>query len=114
MQRMSELDPTKCVSVVGYCMAYDAVVMELMKESLWDSFRLGSVSRAASSPELLLDQCLQAASALEHLHSRRVVHNDVKPENFLVSEEGRIVLFSPPLQAPLSPCHLFVFLLQAS
>jgi eukaryotic-like serine/threonine-protein kinase len=34
----------------------------------------------------------QIASALQYAHERRIVHQDVKPENLLIAEEGSILL----------------------
>ncbi|KAH9893423.1 kinase-like domain-containing protein [Cubamyces lactineus] len=36
--------------------------------------------------------CAELLVALEHLHKRRVVHRDVKPENILLDEDGHIAL----------------------
>ena len=35
---------------------------------------------------------VQAASGLEHLHQKRWVHRDVKPDNFLMNDEGSVKL----------------------
>jgi serine/threonine-protein kinase len=45
----------------------------------------------------------QAAEALACLHDMGMVHNDVKEENFMVTEEGQLKLIDPGLVAPL-PC----------
>ncbi len=52
-------------------------------------------TRAFSQPEAYpraLGLLLQAMDALETVHRAGIVHRDVKPENFLVSNEGRLKL----------------------
>ncbi|KDN33254.1 hypothetical protein RSAG8_13653, partial [Rhizoctonia solani AG-8 WAC10335] len=36
--------------------------------------------------------CIQAAQALEHLHSSGIVHGDMKPDNIMLSDDGRAQL----------------------
>ncbi|KAI0372619.1 kinase-like protein [Pilatotrama ljubarskyi] len=36
--------------------------------------------------------CAELLVALEHLHRRRIVHRDIKPDNILLDEDGHIVL----------------------
>ena len=36
--------------------------------------------------------CIEIAAAIKYLHSKRVVHRDIKPDNVLVDDEGRCLL----------------------
>src|SRR5579859_2181253 len=40
--------------------------------------------------ETVIHTCQQVCSALEHAHTRGVVHRDVKPENIMVLEDGTV------------------------
>ncbi|XP_077101403.1 uncharacterized protein map3k14b isoform X1 [Siphateles boraxobius] len=59
--------------------------MDLKRGSLAQLLRV----RGRLSEELALYYHAQVLQALEHLHSRRVVHLDVKVDNVLLSEDGR-------------------------
>ena len=48
--------------------------------------------RGPLPPEAALDLLLQAASALEAVHGLGILHRDIKPGNFLVTQEGRLKL----------------------
>lgn len=43
-------------------------------------------------PEIIKDMMLQLLSGLDFLHSHRVVHRDLKPQNILVTTNGQIKL----------------------
>ncbi|MBI2920061.1 MAG: protein kinase [Planctomycetes bacterium] len=51
----------------------------------------------------ILDLVRQAALALDHLHSKKLVHRDVKPENVLASPDGRAWLIDYGLARPQDP-----------
>nr|XP_021326064.1 mitogen-activated protein kinase kinase kinase 14 isoform X3 [Danio rerio] len=59
--------------------------MDLKRGSLAQLLRL----KARLSEDLALYYHCQVLQALQHLHSRRVVHLDVKVDNVLLSEDGR-------------------------
>ena len=40
----------------------------------------------------LLRQMRQVATAMEHLHSKKILHRDLKSANVLVAEDGRLVV----------------------
>jgi serine/threonine protein kinase len=47
---------------------------------------------ARLSPGTILPYVLQIANALHYLHSKRMLHGDIKPENLLVGEQGQILI----------------------
>lgn len=59
------------------------------------------IERTGALPEeRALDIAAQVARGLEALHARRIVHRDVKPENVLVDEAGRVRLCDFGLSKP--------------
>jgi serine/threonine protein kinase len=57
-----------------------ALGMELMQEDLSDFLKATMVTSLTA-----LDLMLQVARGLKYLHSRRIVHRDIKPKNILVA-----------------------------
>lgn len=62
------------------------IAMPLGHETLADR-----MTRRMSS-RLALDFTAQALSAVAHAHSRKIIHCDVKPENFIVFDDNRLKL----------------------
>jgi len=76
-------------------------VMPVMKESLATHFahmrQRGKLYRAMHALKAFL---LPISGAVEYLHSRRVVHRDIKPGNILLNASGQ------PFLSDLSICHV--------
>ena len=53
---------------------------------------LGDRMTRRMSTDLGLDFTRQAMAALAHAHSRKIIHCDVKPENFIIFENNRLKL----------------------
>jgi len=70
---------------VGEAGGYHYFVMEYVKgKTVYDDLAKGKVYSEAEA----LDIILQIASALEHAHSKGLIHRDVKPKNVMITEEG--------------------------
>lgn len=65
------------------------LVMELFKTPNLKQQIQGGVERLHWRLEPILDE---AAAALDHLHQKGWVHRDIKPDNYLVSEENHVRL----------------------
>ncbi len=65
------------------------MVMEFVEgETLRDAMKHGHLGDASNRLRL----ALQAARALEHIHSRKITHRDVKPENLHIDTTGKVRL----------------------
>jgi predicted Ser/Thr protein kinase len=61
------------------------VVMELVEGK-----RLSELAQTKLPPREAVDLCLQAARALEVAHRRGILHRDIKPDNLMVTADGRV------------------------
>ncbi|KAJ2820413.1 hypothetical protein IWW50_005067 [Coemansia erecta] len=50
------------------------------------------LERAQSVTALTVDQCMGLVDALRYVHSKGIVHCDIKPENVLLGEDGNAKL----------------------
>ncbi|MGH8579894.1 MAG: serine/threonine-protein kinase [Gammaproteobacteria bacterium] len=86
------LDHPNIVSIHGACMDGDPhyIVMEYVPGSrtAQDFCRVDRLLPAYDAVSILV----QCASALEHAHSKGVVHRDIKPRNILLTEQGEAKL----------------------
>jgi eukaryotic-like serine/threonine-protein kinase len=65
------------------------IVMEFLEgESLRDAIRKGHLGDFQSRMSI----ALQLARALDHIHARKIIHRDVKPENIHVDAGGKVKL----------------------
>ncbi|MEO1271617.1 MAG: protein kinase, partial [Myxococcota bacterium] len=55
---------------------------------------------ATEKGELLLGWLYQVAQALSYVHGQGVVHADLKPDNILITPQGRVVLVDFGLAVP--------------
>lgn len=61
------------------------------------------ISTALLSPEQVLELTLQICDALQYAHSQHVIHRDIKPQNVLMTPDGRAKLADFGLARPLHP-----------
>ena len=70
--------------------------MTKCRSSSWSTWRAARFARGSppigKTPEDVVRWLSQVAQALDYIHSRGVVHRDVKPANILYDEHGHVVL----------------------
>ena len=73
--------------VQGAMLTY--MVMPLRQEGTLTNWLHDRASRGLLSPVDVVQIILQAASALQYAHDREIVHQDVKPANFLIRKDDQ-------------------------
>ena len=86
-QAASHLNHPGIVTIhdVGRWRDRNYIVMELV-----DGRRLGEVARAGVTPAEAVALVRQAAQALAAAHERGILHRDIKPDNMMVTRDGRL------------------------
>ena len=124
----AQLDHPNCVKLLGVSFEptefYYFLCEYMPGGSLLD--RHNALRSQASPPRPQLPQMLmemrQIAGAMDHLHSKKILHRDLKSANVLVAEDGRLVVADfglvrycrecwrvepriPPHGSDVWPCH---------
>ena len=92
----AQIDHPICVKFFGACFEatgfYYLLCEHMPGGSLLD--RHNALRPKATPPQTpqLLRQMRQVATAMEHLHSKKILHRDLKSANVLVAEDGRLVV----------------------
>ena len=92
----AQIDHPNCVKFFGACFeatGFYYLLCEYMPGgSLLD--RHNALRPQATPPQTpqMLRQMRQIATAMEHLHSKKILHRDLKSANVLVAEDGRLVV----------------------
>src|SRR5204863_1301512 len=68
------------------------LVMEYAPQTIYDLFRKSDGSQRLAFAEELVPYVKQAADALHYVHTRGLVHQDVKPGNLLIGLNGQLLL----------------------
>ena len=68
------------------------LVMEYAPKTIYDVFRREDGSRRLALVEELVTYLNQAADALNFVHAKGLIHQDVKPGNLLIGRNGQVLL----------------------
>lgn len=74
------------------------LILELMDRGSLASLK---ITPGTMPPNMLAAISLQVLRGLDHLHSRRLLHNDIKPGNILVNQFGDVKVTDFGITAPL-------------
>jgi serine/threonine-protein kinase len=90
-QAAAKLNHTNIVQAydVGQAGGYSYFVMEFVEgKTLYDDLSKGNVYPEKEA----LDIVIQVAHALEHAHTKGLIHRDIKPKNIMTTENGKVKL----------------------
>ena len=90
-QAAAKLNHTNIVQAydVGQAGGYSYFVMEYVEgKTLYDDLSAGKVYPEKEA----LDIVIQVAHALDHAHTKGLIHRDIKPKNIITTESGKVKL----------------------
>ena len=90
-QAAAKLNHTNIVQAydVGQAGGYSYFVMEYVEgKTLYDDLSAGKVYPEKEA----LDIVIQVAHALDHAHTKGLIHRDIKPKNIITTENGKVKL----------------------
>jgi serine/threonine protein kinase len=90
-QAAAKLNHTNIVQAydVGQAGGYSYFVMEFVEgKTLYDELSKGNVYPEKEA----LDIVIQVAHALDHAHTKGLIHRDIKPKNIMTTENGKVKL----------------------
>ncbi len=94
-RRIADLQHPNILPVYNFGQLEDErpyLVMEYAPKTIYDIFRREDGSRRLALVEELVPYLNEAADALNFVHARGLIHQDVKPGNLLIGRNGQVLL----------------------
>lgn len=85
-------DSPYVIQFYGCGLGEDGVLYYTMEQVDWGSLRDLLDARGSIPWQDAVECAIQIARGLDHLHSRNVIHRDLKPDNVFLSEDGHLKL----------------------
>ena len=83
---------TPSIQSFGYTVNYNYLIMELLGKSLEDIFN-NILHKKPMSLRCICNLGYQMIEILEFIHNKNIIHRDIKPDNFLMSNGGNKYLY---------------------